>query len=162
MSIESIQIRDYLNPGDLGKVIELHARIYVSEMGFEPSFEFYVAKAVGQLFNENKDSHRYWVAEHADQMIGFIALMHHPTAAQLRFFVIDGNYRGIGLGRRLLNCFFDYFYAQDYSSCFLLTTDGLDQAIHLYQSYGFKLVGSELDRNFKVPLNELKFELLNE
>ncbi|WP_048569356.1 GNAT family N-acetyltransferase [Clostridium cylindrosporum] len=41
-------------------------------------------------------------AEHNGKIIGCIGIVGHGERAQLRWFLLDQHYRGIGLGRKLL------------------------------------------------------------
>ena len=161
ITLDHIDIRTQLKPGDLGNAIELHGRIYVDEFGFDPKFEFYVAKAVGELNNQFSEKHLYWIAEYKAKMVGFLTLMHHSEAAQLRFFIIDQSCRGLGLGRKMLDLFMHKYQERSYDSCFLWTTDMLFPALHLYENYGFELVEKNHANNFSTPMNELKYVLRN-
>src|SRR5215813_9147269 len=97
--IDDITIRNELRPGDLGYVAHLHGRLYGVEYGYGIAFEMYVAAGL-QEFYKNYDigKDRAWICEHHDRMIGFLLLMHRENnAAQLRYFLIEPEYRRIGL-----------------------------------------------------------------
>ena len=157
--LKRITIRTELFPGDIGTVIKLHGEVYRNEFNFEEGFEFYVARALGEMYSDDFSRHRFWIAEDDQRIVGFIALMHRSEAAQLRFFIVHRDYRGIGLGKHLFNHFLDYLHNNDYRKCYLWSTDCLPAAISLYESQGFKLVEKREDTSFGSPLVELKYEL---
>jgi len=43
-----VTLRHDLRPGDLGRIIGLHAVVYAREQGYDVSFEAYVAKTIGE------------------------------------------------------------------------------------------------------------------
>ena len=157
--LNRITIRTKLVPGDIGTVIRLHGEVYRNELQFAEGFEFYVARAVGELYSDDFSRHRFWIAEDSDNLVGFICLMHRGVNAQLRFFILRKEYRGMGLGRKLMNLFMKELCLGTYSTCYLWTTDLLPAALKLYELNGFKLVEERKDTSFGLPLVELKYEL---
>ncbi len=157
----SFSIRNQLRPGDLSQVALLHAKIYYGEQGFGIGFEAYVMESLVEFYlqyDEEKD--RVWVVEESGVLIGFLLLMHRPAnQAQLRYFILEKNYRGQGIGRSLMNEWIEFYQAKGYESAYLYTTSGLDSAVHLYEHFGFKKVSEKASDNFGVPLNEIRFEL---
>ncbi|HAP60023.1 MAG TPA: GNAT family N-acetyltransferase, partial [Cytophagales bacterium] len=80
--------------------------------------------------------------------------------AQLRYFLIDPECRGQGLGRQLLEKWMAAMQELGYKEAFLLTTDGLEASAHLYGGYGFVLAQS---RTMEMGLTENRYEMkLNE
>ncbi len=162
IQLSDISIRTELRPGDIGYVTYLHGTLYSREHGFGISFESYVASGLHDFYQQyDPEKDCVWVCEHEDKMVGFLLLMHRPgNAAQLRYFILHPEYRGICLGRKLMNLFIDYFHAKGYRSAFLWTTDGLPAAAHLYKSRGFVLT-EELDSTaFGKLLKEQRYELV--
>ena len=137
---EDITIRTELHPGDLGYIAYLHGILYSDEYGYGSGFEVYVASGLVEFYKQF-DPHRdcVWICEHNQAIIGFLLIMHRESSAQLRFFVIHPDYRGIGLGNRLMKLFMDFLKNHDYTSAFLWTTNELPTAAHLYKKYGFTL-----------------------
>jgi ribosomal protein S18 acetylase RimI-like enzyme len=161
ISLAEITIRTTLRPGDMGYVIYLHGLLYSHEYNFGLSFESYVAAGLHDFYQQydlNKDC--VWVCEHDSKIIGFLLLMHRPAnAAQLRYFIILPEYRGIGLGKKLMDLFMEFFYSKGYRSAFLWTTTGLPAASHLYRSKGFVLT-EEVDSDaFGKALKEQRYDL---
>ena len=90
-----------------------------------------------QSFDPQKD--RLWIAEAGGKAIGSIAIVRRPASeAQLRWFLIHPNWRGLGLGRILLREALQFCGECGYRAVFLWTVSGLAAATHLYESAGFE------------------------
>lgn len=147
ISLDSISIRTELQPGDLGYVTHLHGALYHREYGYGLPFEKYVAKGLCEFYeNYTPERNRIWACEYKrdhpadnDRMIGFLLLMDRGSAAQLRYFLIEPEYRGIGLGAKLLNLYMDFLRQCGYKSSYLWTTHELETASFLYKRLGFTL-----------------------
>ncbi|MGH9966315.1 MAG: GNAT family N-acetyltransferase [Pyrinomonadaceae bacterium] len=97
------------------------------------------------------------------KIIGFLLLMHRENnAAQLRYFLIDSQYRGIGLGKRLMDLYMEFLHRCEYRSSYLWTTHELTAAASLYKKYGFKLTEEKESSVFGKPLREQRYDLLIE
>jgi peptidyl-dipeptidase Dcp len=86
--------------------------------------------------------------------------MNRGKAAQLRYFLIEPAYRGIGLGKKLMNLYTNFLKECQYESSYLITTDELPTAASLYTRFGFKLVESKESDAFGKPVNEQRYELI--
>ncbi len=161
ISLDDVSIRTELRPGDLGYVIYLHGALYSKEYGYGVQFESYVAKGLCEFY-EKYDStrNRVWVCEHNDRMIGFLLLMDRGEAAQLRYFLIEPEYRGIGLGPKLLNLYMDFLRECGYKGSYLWTTHELSSAAFLYKRLGFQLTEEKESAAFGKPLREQRYDLL--
>ncbi len=161
ISLDDVSIRTELRPGDLGYVIYLHGALYSKEYGYGVQFESYVAKGLCEFY-EKYDStrNRVWVCEHNDRMIGFLLLMDRGEAAQLRYFLIEPEYRGIGLGSKLLNLYMDFLRECGYKGSYLWTTHELSSAAFLYKRLGFQLTEEKESAAFGKPLREQRYDLL--
>jgi GNAT superfamily N-acetyltransferase len=93
-------------------------------------------------------------------MIGFLLLMDRGDAAQLRYFLIDPEYRGIGLGTKLMNLYMDFLRGCGCKKSYLWTTHELHTAISLYQKFGFKLTEEKASTTFGKPLTEQRYDLI--
>src|SRR4030095_10549839 len=115
VSLDDISIRTELRPGDIGYVIYLHGALYSKEYNYGIQFESYVAKGLCEFFEKyDSNRNRVWVCEHDARMIGFLLLMDRGESAQLRYFLIEPEYRGIGLGSKLLNLYMDFLHERGY------------------------------------------------
>ena len=161
VSLEDISIRTELRPGDLGYVIYLHGSLYGSEYGYGIEFERYVAKGLSEFYEQyDPKRSRVWVCEHNGRMIGFLLLMDRGNAAQLRYFLIEPDYRGIGLGSKLLNLYMDFLRERGYKRSYLWTTHELSTAASLYKRLGFQLTEEKESTDFGKPLTEQRYDLV--
>jgi peptidyl-dipeptidase Dcp len=85
--------------------------------------------------------------------------MNRGHAAQLRYFLLEPEYRGIGLGRKLMKLYMDFLKECKYQSSYLWTTHELYSAAHLYKFHGFRLVEEKESTAFGKTLKENKYEL---
>jgi len=161
VSNENVLIRNDLRPGDAGYLIHLHGWIYEKECGYDYSFEGYVCKTFYEFFeNYSPDKDRFWFAEAEGKIIGAIAVVGHTDErAQLRWFLLHPDYRGIGLGSRLMGEALGYCREKGYKNIFLLTTKDQQTAIRMYEKAGFQKVSENDSDMWGKHLAELTFEL---
>lgn len=161
ISLKEISIRNKLKPGDIGYVTYLHGTLYKQEYGYGVDFEAYVAKGLYHFFtNYQEDKDCVWVCEYDQKIVGFMALMNRGQAAQLRYFIIHPDYRGIGLGNKLMELYLQFLNRAGYDSAYLLTSPDLEAATHLYRKFGFSLVEEIRPGLFKKPELLQKYELI--
>jgi peptidyl-dipeptidase Dcp len=160
-TLESISIRTELRPGDIGYVTYMHGALYHKEYGYTLQFENYVAKGLCEFYEKYDPArNRIWACEHGGRMIGFLLLMDRGSAAQLRYFLIEPEYRGIGLGAKLLDLYMDFLHQCGYKSSYLWTTHELDTAAFLYKRLGFTLTEEKESTSFGKPLREQRYDLV--
>ena len=160
VTLDDISIRTELQPGDIGYVIHLHGALYAREYGYGVQFESYVGRGLCEFYeNYDPERNRVWVCEHSGRMIGFLLLMDRGKAAQLRYFLIEPEYRGIGLGAKLLRLYLDFLRACGYQECYLWTTHELSTAAFLYKRLGFQLTEEKESTAFGKPLIEQRYDL---
>lgn len=161
MTIDNIRVRHDFRPGDLGYVIHLHGRLYGIEYGYGVGFEMYVAEGLREFYEQyDAEKDRLWLCEHGDRIIGSLLLMHRDNdAAQLRYFLIDPEYRGIGLGNRLMKLYLDFLHERGYKSSYLWTTNEQETAAAIYLRYGFTLTAEKDSTAFGKPLKEQRYDL---
>ena len=159
MHLDDIKIRTHLLPGDIGYITYLHGFFYARDHGFGIPFETYVAEGLTEFY-ENYDAEKdgIWVCEHNNKIVGFLVLMHRGNAAQLRYFILDPGYRGIGLGKKLMGLFMDHFKKCRYESAYLWTTHELGTAAYLYTSRGFRLTEERESNAFGKLLIEQRYD----
>lgn len=159
-SLEYISIRTELKPGDIGYVIYLHGELYGKEYGYGIEFETYVAKGLCEFYEKyNPARNRVWICEHKRKIIGFLLLMDRGKAAQLRYFLLQPEYRGIGLGLKLMGLYMDFLRECGYKESYLWTTHELSTAAYLYKRAGFKLTEEKGSTAFGKPLREQRYDL---
>jgi|SRR4029079_14597026 len=161
VSLEEINIRTELKPGDIGYVVYMHGRLYKREYSYGIEFEAYVAEGLSEFhrqYDAEKDA--VWICEHKNKIVGFLLLMHRGDVAQLRYFIIEPEYRGIGLGNKLMQLYMDHFKLCKYKGSYLWTTDELPASAHLYQKFGFTLTEQKPSMAFGKPVKEQRYELV--
>ncbi|SMC96109.1 bifunctional helix-turn-helix transcriptional regulator/GNAT family N-acetyltransferase [Sporomusa malonica] len=147
-------------PGDLGYIAYRHSVLYHQEYNLDPVvFERYV---LGSLlkYAENQQAGEIWIAEVNGKIAGFIGMVAlDEETAQLRWFLIEPEFRGIGLGRRLLKVAMAYCNEKKYKKVLLWTFQGLDAACHLYKSFGFTATQQVENNTWKNGLLEERWEV---
>lgn len=123
--------------GDMGYIAYRHAVLYQEEYGLKPVFEQYVMDGL-LAFQKSQAVGEIWIAESGGRIAGFIGVVASDSdTAQLRWFLIEPEFRGLGLGRRLMTTAMDFCREKGFRHVFLWTFDELDAARHLYREYGF-------------------------
>jgi len=160
VSLEDIEIRNHLLPGDIGFLLQAHSELYHLEYGFGVSFDKYVAESLVEFLNQvPPNRNRVWMCEYNHNRIGFIMLMDRGEVAQLRYFFLYPEYRGIGLGGKLMDLFMTELKTQQFKGAYLWTANGLPTAAHLYRKHGFELVEEVPSAAFGKELVEQRYEL---
>ena len=161
IKIDDIRIRTELRPGDIGYVIYMHGRLYKKEYNYGIEFETYVAAGLAEFYQQyDPQKDRVWICEHRNNIVGFLLLMHRGDAAQLRYFILKPQYRGIGLGNKLMTLYVEHLKQSKYKVSYLWTTDELPASAHLYQKFGFKLTEQKRSTAFGKPVTEQRYELV--
>lgn len=157
--LSDITIRTTWQSGDIGMVTYLHGILYKQEFNYGLSLEAYVAEGLYELYmHYDPANNRIWACEHEGRMIGFLALMNRGASAQLRYFFILKEYRGIGLGKKLMELYMEFLRASGYSTSYLWTTDDCTEAIALYTRFGFRLLEEKPSTVFDRPVLEQRYE----
>lgn len=167
ISLNDISIRTELRPGDIGGILSMHGRLYYKEYGYTGPFEYYVAQSLAEfvrLYNPGRN--RIWVCEHQrsgpvdnERMIGTLVLLDRGEAAQLRYFLLESQYRGLGLGTKLMDSFMEFLRSCGYRSSYLWTTEQQVTAAKLYKRYGYQLTEEKPSMAFGIPLTEQRYDL---
>ncbi len=159
-TIDDITIRTELRPGDLGYVTYLHGKLYSEEYQYGIEFETYVGAGLVEFFKQyDPKKNRVWVCEDDGRMIGFLLLLDRGEEAQLRYFILLPEYRGIGLGNKLMKLYVEFLKSCGYKSSYLWTTHELPSAAHLYKKFGFTLTEEKKSNAFGKPLVEQRYDL---
>lgn len=123
--------------GDAGYIAYRHGVLYEQEYGLDRVFEQYVVKSLAE-FLADRPLGDIWVAECDGQIAGFIGIVGvDAQTAQLRWFLVEPEFRGLGLGRRLITTALDFCRQNGLRHVFLWTFQELSAARHLYRSFGF-------------------------
>lgn len=160
IQLNNIKLRNNLLPGDLGYIAYIHGELYAKECGYGLNFEAYVLGGLKEFANEyNSERDKVWICEHDNRIIGFLVAQHRQEALQLRYFIFMPEYRGIGLGKKLMNEFIGFMKASGSNNAYLWTTNEQHAAIALYIRFGFKLTEEKPSQAFDKPLIERRYDL---
>ncbi len=161
IDLKDINIRTILQPGDIGYITYLHGHLYKQEYNYGIEFETYVAQGLYEFYNQfDEQKDRVWICEYEGKIIGFLLLIHRgDTTAQLRYFILLPAYRGIGLGKKLMQLYMDFFKKAGYTNCYLWTTHEQETAAWLYRRWGFILTEEKESTAFGKPLKEQRYDL---
>jgi GNAT superfamily N-acetyltransferase len=162
MNLQDVTIRTNLRSGDLGFVVYRHGVIYSREYDYGLLFEMYVAEGLAEFYrNYDPQMDRVWICEHGDIVVGCLLLMHRDRAvAQLRYFYLEPEYRGIGLGKKLMQLYMEFLIGRKYRSSYLWTTNELGNAASLYMECGFRLTVERESTAFGKRLLEQRYDLM--
>jgi len=159
---ERINIREQ-QVGDLGWAFYRQAAVYKHEFEYNQAFEFHVCEGLfPYLKNYDPKRDRMWFGVMSEQTVGFIAVHHvtdRPGWAQLRWFFVEKDFRGRGLGSRLLKRALSFSKRAGYEGVFLWTVSDLDSARRAYQKAGFKLAEEKERCDWASWAREQRWEL---
>ncbi|WP_322937425.1 GNAT family N-acetyltransferase [Nocardioides bizhenqiangii] len=159
-------------PGDLGRVLEMHGRLYAEEFGYDEDFEAHVAKglagfaaALGRWREDPSlpEPGWLWIAEDGTdpnpEVVGMVGLtVEGDGVGQVRWFLVAPHARG-GLGRRLMAALLDQARVIGLTHIKLWTVDGLEAASRLYTSLGFRRTEEVPGHRFGQDLVEVRYDL---
>ena len=148
-------------PGAIGWIVGWHGRYYDEHRGWGVRFETIVAAELAELmsrFDEHRDG--FWMAWVDGQMVGSMVVDGRDAdgeGARLRFFIVDPQYQGRGIGRRLMGEAMDFVRRAGFCRAYLTTVAGLKPARHLYLAHGFRLVHEQDDDHWGTVAREQKY-----
>ncbi len=145
-------------PGDMAWITRRHGELYARQQGWDSSFETLVGQICAD-FERNFDPAREhcWIAERAGERIGSIALASgdEEGVAKLRLLLVEEQARGYGLGTHLVDVCHQFARTAGYRKMRLWTTDQQNEARHIYQRKGYRLVAGE-------PVHAFGKDMINE
>lgn len=150
-------------PGDLGWIVARNAELYAAEYGWDASYEVLVARIVADFAaSQDSDSagERAWIADVTGLRAGCVMCVRaDEQTAKLRLLLVEPAFRGLGVGRRLVDACVTFARDAGYSRMTLWTQSTLTAARRLYDAVGFQLVESAPHRSFGADLVEETWEL---
>jgi ribosomal protein S18 acetylase RimI-like enzyme len=157
-----VEIHKGYVPGAIEKVVELHGAYYAKHWGFGLFFEAKVAAGLADFLGRYDERHDgFWVAVDGQRIVGSITIDGNeaPTkGAHLRWFILDPECQGKGVGNQLMGAAMRFCEQQNFQRVHLSTFAGLDSARHLYEKWGFKLVEEKEGDTWGVMVKEQEFE----
>lgn len=155
----NIKIRPYREQ-DITYVIDRQLSLYESERQFTTEiWKNYLTQGVLSLvdkFDPAKDC--MFILECNDSPSGCIAITHTDSGiAQLRYFFLEPELRGLGAGTTLLNAALDFCREKKYPHVFLWTVSAQESARILYKKAGFRIIETSQNENWGIPVLEEKW-----
>ena len=153
-----------LRPAEKGELLGVardHARIYAREHGFGEDFEAYVLRGmVTYLEERHRGGSEVWVVTDGHTLAGSIGMVRHSAEeVQLRWFLVQPEFRGQGWGEALLRRALEFAREQGYGKIFLWTVTTLEEARKLYARHGFHPVESVTHHLWGRDLVEERWDL---
>jgi ribosomal protein S18 acetylase RimI-like enzyme len=147
---------------DIEFVITGQLVLYAAEYGFTSHVWNDYLKDGVQDFVRHFDSARdcMYIAERDGKSCGCIAITHtNDGMAQLRFYFMEKECRGMGVGRRLIDRAIGFCRNAGYENVVLWTFSTLEAARHLYAGHGFSITDTQVNNAWGEPILEEKWEL---
>jgi GNAT superfamily N-acetyltransferase len=155
-----LTIRTDLRAGDLGRVIELHGKVYDLLDGYGLSFEAFVGRTIAEFVLDNRARGQIWLAERGERLVGCSAIaLREENRGQLRWVVVDPSERGQGIGKNLVHSALEYCRENACESVFLETTNGLPESQTLYEKLGFVVTSDSVEDLWDGPRPLIMMEL---
>ena len=158
-----IRLTSY-KPGDIGRVVALHADYYAAQWRFGRAFEAKVAEELGAfLAGFDADQDGFWAARLDDELVGSLSIHGRDVGndgARLRFFITDLACQGRGVGAELMDEAMAFCDGAGYARVWLSTFEGLEPARRLYERHGFRLIETQPGGQWGREVREQIFERL--
>jgi GNAT superfamily N-acetyltransferase len=155
-----ISIESEFQAGDLGHLVYLHGVQNRQDYGFNHVHEAYCAQiAIDFILRFAADRSRVWLAKKEGQVVGSVFIFENDGQAQLRLLFVDRNVRGLGLGRWLVGASVDYARKAQFKKVFLWTVLGLDRAVRVYESLGFRETDRKTQKQWGRVSTEIRYDL---
>jgi len=129
--------------GILARALDMHMQYYARIANFGQAFESSLATALADFISRlDIPVNEIWAAMDGDRIIGTVCINGEDLGggkAHLRAFIVDEQFRGAGVGGRLLREAMAFVDTQMFEETHLWTFRGLDAARRLYELAGFAL-----------------------
>ncbi len=162
MLLRDVTLRRY-KAGDIGRITLSHAAYYHLHWKFDESFETERSKELAVFVSAfNKKTDALWVAEHDGQFAGSIAIDgkdHANSDVQLRWFIVEPEWQGKGIGQKLIDQALAFCRERNYKKVVLWTFAGMDPARIIYERAGFRLAEAVSKRIWGTTITLQKFEI---
>jgi GNAT superfamily N-acetyltransferase len=135
--------------------------VYSQTYGFDATFDAYVASGLAQ-FVERYDPQKehLWIVEAETTFVGSLAIVNAgEDVAQLRWFFVEPEARGHGVGKKLLHEAITFCQHHQYQKIMLWTISDLKVARHLYSRDGFHITTTKTHQIWGQELTEEQWEL---
>jgi GNAT superfamily N-acetyltransferase len=140
-TVSTVPIRRELTDDDRRAIVDLHRTVYLAEYGLGERFVHDVAVGVATAVERGwpDRSGAAWLIGDAGQLTGCLALTDEGSFGRVRWFVLAPEWRGQGLGRRLLGELLDEARDAGHDTLELETFSALTAAARIYRGAGFRV-----------------------
>ncbi len=159
-AVSPIIIRNFIK-SDIDYVIMRHQDLYEKEYGLSSVFRSYVEKNVHYFYEHFDDQKECMlIAELDGHPVGSIVIVKvDDKIAQLRYFLLEPETRGRGLGNKLVDMVLDFCREKGYQHIFLETISFLQAARHIYKSKGFEITQTHENPEWGKDVLEERWDL---
>lgn len=155
-----VTLRDFVE-SDVEYIIRRHVELYQAEYGLSAVFAGDVDRGVRRLAANLNAAHEcILIPEIEGRPLGSIAVARaDDETAQLRYFLLEPEARGHGLGYRLVDAALAFCRRAGYTHVFLETFSKLTAARTIYQSRGFRITYTHQNPEWGEDVLEERWEL---
>ncbi len=145
---------------DLPELTQLLMELFAQESDFRPNYNNQMRGL--RLILEQPNRGRVFVLRSADRIIGMINLLFTISTAEggfvilLEDLIIHSDFRGQGMGSRLLNYAIEYAKQKDFLRITLLTDRVSEESLVFFEKHGFQRSDMVPMRLFLGPSAELR------
>ena len=160
VKVKTFTIRSHRS-GDIGYITYRHAIFYSKAYGFDNTFDAYVASGLSEFLSQyDPQKEHLWIVEEGTAFLGSIAIVKaDEDVAQLRWFLLEVQARGKGLGKKLFHESIEFCKRQNYNKIILWTVSNLEVARKLYAQFGFRVTDIKTHNIWGQELTEECWEL---
>ena len=154
------KIRNF-NKEDIEYLILQHQTIYPTEYGFSSTFAEDVDRIIREFVEKfDADKECILIAELNGKRVGSIAIAKsNDYTAQLRFFLLELDARGKGIGKKLVDRVLEFSRDKGYKHIFLETVSKLEAARTIYKNRGFKITSTQKNPDWGQDILEEHWEM---
>ena len=159
-ALHPVQIRGYAQ-GDEAYVIRRHAELYAREYGLDAAFAAMVDGLVTRFVQTLDPACECLLIPETDgRRMGSVAIARADAdTAQLRFFLLEPEARGLGLGLRLAESALAFARGAGYRHVFLETISLLTSARAIYTRLGFSVTHTRPQQDWGREVLEERWEM---
>ena len=124
----------------LGCIVALSAYHNQASINFKGCYPSRPYADTLRMFADNLENgiSQIGIVENSEKVIGFCKIDMHHNAGKLDYLVVLEEYRGKGYGKMLMDWAMEQFAKRNICCIAVKVVDG-NEAIHLYEKYGFKM-----------------------
>ncbi|ARK32515.1 GNAT family N-acetyltransferase [Halalkalibacter krulwichiae] len=146
---------------DKDYIVNSHYELYNKEFGYDLSFRGFIEESVNGFIERADSDENIFILEVDKKQSGSVSIKKvNDTTAQLGLFLVEPNVRGTGYGRKLVETAINFSKKNGFKRIVLWTNSELKSARQLYERFGFKLKGNQIQMLSNKELTEEKWELV--